>query len=156
MFSKREIVSDLRHRYQGYRIKFKINKNQIKMYDKGNNLRIEVTINNPKDFKILKEKERIIEHKSIEKEKVWVPMDKSISNLYRYVEISKSITKRYIEALPDINIDEVPISEINKISSSIEVNDRKYTGFNILEKDTLKLFAIISSGEYLLMVFQTN
>lgn len=83
-------------------------------------------------------------------------MDKSISNLYRYVEISKSITKRYIEALPDINIDEVPISEINKISSSIEVNDRKYTGFNILEKDTLKLFAIISSGEYLLMVFQTN
>lgn len=31
------------------RIKFKINKNQVKMYDKGNNLRIEVTINNPKD-----------------------------------------------------------------------------------------------------------
>ena len=156
MFSKGEIVSDLRHRYQGYRIKFKINNNQIKMYDKGNNLRIEVTINNPKDFKVLKEKERIIEHKSIEKEKVWVPMGKSISNLYRYVEISKSITKRYIEALPDINIDEVPISEINKISSSIEVNDRKYTGFNILEKDTLKLFAIISSGEYLINGFSNK
>ena len=155
-FSKGEIVSDLRHRYQGYRIKFKINNNQIKMYDKGNNLRIEVTINNPKDFKVLKEKERIIEHESIEKEKVWVPMGKSISNLYRYVEISKSITKRYIEALPDINIDEVPISEINKIASSIEVNDRKYTGFNILEKDTLKLFAIISSGEYLINGFSNK
>ena len=155
-FSKGEIVSDLRHRYQGYRIKFKINNNQIKMYDKGNNLRIEVTINNPKDFKVLKEKERIIEHKSIEKEKVWVPMGKSISNLYRYVEISKSITKRYIEALPKINIDEVPITEINKISSSIEVNDRKYTGFNILEKDTLKLFSIISSGEYLINGFSNK
>ena len=155
-FSKGEIVSDLRHRYQGYRIKFKINNNQIKMYDKGNNLRIEVTINNPKDFKVLKEKERIIEHKSIEKEKVWVPMSKSISNLYRYVEISKSITKRYIEALPDINVDKIPISEINKISSSIEVNNRKYTGFNILEKDTLKLFAIISSGEYLINGFSNK
>lgn len=155
-FSKGEIVSDLRHRYQGYRIKFKINNNQIKMYDKGNNLRIEVTINNPKDFKVLKEKERIIEHKSIEKEKVWVPMGKSISNLYRYVEISKSITKRYIEALPDINIEEVHISEINKISSSIEVNDRKYTGFNILEKETLKLFTIISSGEYLINGFSNK
>ena len=65
-FSKGEIVSDLRHRYQGYRIKFKINNNQIKMYDKGNNLRIEVTINNPKDFKVLKEKEKIIEHETIE------------------------------------------------------------------------------------------
>ena len=39
------------------------------------------------------------------------------------VEISKSITKRYIEALPDINVDKVPISEINKISSSITIND---------------------------------
>lgn len=58
-FSKGEIVSDLRNRYQGYRIKFKINNNQIKMYDKGNNLRIEVTINNPKDFKVLKEKEKL-------------------------------------------------------------------------------------------------
>ena len=155
-FSKGEIVSDLRNRYQGYRIKFKINNNQIKMYDKGNNLRIEVTINNPKDFKVLKEKEKIIEHKTIEKEKVWVPMGKSISNLYRYVEISKSITKRYIEALPDINIDEVPISEINKISSSITINDRKYTGFNILEKDTLNLFSIISSGEYLINGFSNK
>ena len=155
-FSKGEIVSNLRNRYQGYRIKFKINNNQIKMYDKGNNLRIEVTINNPKDFKVLKEKEKIIEHKTIEKEKVWVPMGKSISNLYRYVEISKSITKRYIEALPDINIDEVPISEINKISSSITINDRKYTGFNILEKDTLNLFSIISSGEYLINGFSNK
>ena len=152
-FSKGEIVSDLRHRYQGYRIKFKINNNQIKMYDKGNNLRIEVTINNPKDFKVLKEKDKIIEHQSIEKEKVWVPMGKSISNLYRYVEISKSITKRYIEALPEINTDEVPLSEIEKVSSSTTVNDRKYTGFNILEKDTLKLFSIISSGEYLINGF---
>lgn len=25
------------------------------MYDKGNNLRIEVTINNPRDFKVLKQ-----------------------------------------------------------------------------------------------------
>ncbi len=155
-FKRGEIVSDLRNRYQGYRIKFKINNNQIKMYDKGNNLRIEVTINNPKDFKVLKEKEKIIEHKSIEKEKVWVPMGKSIANLYRYVEISKSITKRYIEALPEINTDEVPIREIEKISSSVTVNDRKYTGFNILQKDTLKLLSIISSGEYLINGFSNK
>ena len=126
------------------------------MYDKGNNLRIEVTINNPKDFKVLKEKEKIVEHKTLEKEKVWVPMGKSISNLYRYVEISKSITKRYIESLPLVNIDEVPISDIEKLSSSITVNNKKYTGFNILEKDTLKLFSIISKGEYLINGFSNK
>ncbi|MDO4962502.1 MAG: hypothetical protein Q4E75_00140 [bacterium] len=83
-------------------------------------------------------------------------MGKSISNLYRYVEISKSITKRYIEALPEINTNEVPITEINKVSSSIIVNKRKYSGFNILEKDTIKLFSIISSEEYLINGFSNK
>ena len=36
------------------------------MYDKGNNLRIEVTINNPKDFKILKTKEKVQEGKIVQ------------------------------------------------------------------------------------------
>lgn len=150
---KGEIVSDLRHRYQGYRIKFKINNNQIKMYDKGNNLRIEVTINNPKDFKVMKEKEKIIEHKEVVKEKVWIPMGKSISNLYRYVEISKSIIKRYINSLPLIDLNNVSLKELEDISSSKIINDRKYSGFNLLNKDTLSLFKEISKGEYLINGF---
>lgn len=152
-FRKGEIISDLRNRYQGYRIKFKLNNNQIKMYDKGNNLRIEVTINNPKDFKVMKEKEVIIEHKQIETKKVWVPMGKSISNLYRYVEISKSITKRYIEALPEIDMEEIPLKEIEKISSRLEHDNRIYSGFNILNKETLNVFYVIASGKFLVNGF---
>ena len=152
-FKQGEIVSDLRHRYQGYRIKFKINNNQIKMYDKGNNLRIEVTINNPKEFKILKEKEVIVNHEKLETIMDWMPMGKSIANLYRYVEISKNITKRYIEALPEIDVNKVPMKEMEELSSSVTVNDRKYTGFNILNPDTLNLLSIISSGEYLINGF---
>ena len=151
-FSKGEIVSDLRNRYQGYRIKFKINNNQIKMYDKGNNLRIEVTINNPKDFKVLKTKEND-ETGEVVETKEWVPMGKSISNLYRYVEISKNITKRYIEALPDINTDEVSLKEIEKISQRTEINDRVYSGINILNEENLKIFSEISKGEYLINGF---
>ena len=152
---KGEIVSDLRNRYQGYRIKFKINNNQIKMYDKGNNLRIEVTINNPKDFKVLKTKENDETGEIIET-KEWVPMGKSISNLYRYVEISKSITKRYIDALPNINTDEVPLKEMEKISSRKKLNNRTYSAFNILNKDTLNLFYEISKGEYLINGFSNK
>ena len=152
-FKKGEITSDLRHRQQGYRIKFKINNNQIKMYDKGNNLRIEVTINNPKDFKVMKEKEKIINHNKVVKEKVWVPMGKSISNLYRYVEISKSIIKRYIEALPTIDTDEVCLKRLEKISTKTEVNNRTYSGFNLLQEDTLNLFKEISNGKYLINGF---
>ena len=152
-FKKGEIISDLRNRYQGYRIKFKINNNQIKMYDKGNNLRIEVTINNPKDFKILKEKEKLINHKKLEIVKEWVPMGKSIANLYRYVEISKSIIKRYIEAMPEINMDKVSVEDVTKISTSKEVNGRRYSAFNVLNQETLLLFQIISSGDFIINGF---
>ena len=155
-FRKGEMISDLRHRYQGYRIKFKMNSNQIKMYDKGNNLRIEVTINNPKDFKIVKEKEVINEDGTISKEKKWVPMGKSIANLYRYVEISKSITKRYIEALPQIDSEKLPLKEIEDISTKKEVNDRTYTGFNILNHETLRLFQILASGEFIMNGFDNK
>lgn len=155
-FTKGDIVSDLRHRYQGYRIKFKINNNQIKMYDKGNNLRIEVTINNPKDFKVLKEKEVIVNHEKIETKKEWIPMGKSIANLYRYVEISKSITKRYIEALPEINMEEVPLKEIENISKRKETENRTYSGFNILSKDNLDLFSEIAKAEYLINGFNNK
>lgn len=105
-FRKGEIISDLRHRYQGYRIKFKINKDQIKMYNKGNNLRIEVTINNPKDFKILKEKENV-QDREMMRFMEGVPMGKSIANLYQYVEISKTIIKRYLVVMPDILMEKV-------------------------------------------------
>lgn len=152
-FSKGEIVSDLRHRYQGYRIKFKINNNQIKIYDKGNNLRIEVTINNPKDFKVMKEKEKIIEHKKIVKEKVWTPMGKSIANLYRYVEISKSIIKRYIDALPKVDLNRPTLKEIKNVSNKIEVNKKVITGFNLLNNETLKILQVISNGKYLINGF---
>ena len=155
-FKKGEIVSDLRNRYQGYRIKFKINNNQIKMYDKGNNLRIEVTINNPRDFKILKEKEKLINHKEIQTVKEWVPMGKSIANLYRYVEISKSIIKRYIDAMPEINLDNISIKDVEKISTSKEINGRRYSAFNVLNKDTLLLFQIISNGDFLINGFNNK
>ena len=155
-FKKGEIISDLRNRYQGYRIKFKINNNQIKMYDKGNNLRIEVTINNPKDFKILKEKEKLINHKEFQTVKEWVPMGKSIANLYRYIEISKSITKRYLEAMPEITIDKVSVEDVTKISTSKEVNGRRYSAFNVLNAETLLLFQIISNGDFLINGFNNK
>lgn len=154
-FRKGEIVSDLRHRYQGYRIKFKINKNQIKMYDKGNNLRIEVTINNPKDFKIPKEKEKVQDGKLI-RTKEWVPMGKSIANLYRYAEISRSIIKRYLTAMPDIPMDKIPEKEILAISSPKEVNGRRYSGFNLLSKETVGILSTLASGDFILNGFDNK
>lgn len=154
-FRKGEIVSDLRHRYQGYRIKFKINQNQIKMYDKGTNLRIEVTINNPRDFKVLKTTEKPQDGDMVQVKK-WVPMGKSIANLYRYAEISKSIIKRYLAAIPDVSLDRVPQKEIMDISRPREAHGRRYSGFNLLSEETIRVLKTISSGDFLLNGFDNK
>ena len=66
-----EAVSDYRKRPVGWRIKFKLKSNSIKMYDKFNCLRIEMTINDPKEFKVYKEDY----HKDLERlRRQWVPM----------------------------------------------------------------------------------
>jgi hypothetical protein len=154
-FTKGEIVSDLRRRYQGYRIKFKINNNQIKMYDKGNNLRIEVTINNPRDFKVLKMEVDESTGEVIETKK-WVPMGKSVVNLYRYVEISKSIINRFVNALPDVDAEKLPVKAVIAISSRKDVNGKPYSAFNILNAGTLNLFVALSDGAFLINGFNNK
>lgn len=155
-FKKGEIISDLRRRYQGYRIKFKLNKNQVKMYDKGNNLRIEVTINNPKDFKILKRKADEDTGEVTEALK-WTPMGKSVANLYRYVEISKAIINRYINALPNVDENRLPLKSITSVSSRKAASNGKfYSAFNILNPDTLKLFVALSDGAFLINGFDNK
>ena len=53
-----QVVSDLKVRPEGVRIKHRVNGNSIKMYDKqGSVLRVEATINEPKDFKVYRPKE---------------------------------------------------------------------------------------------------
>jgi hypothetical protein len=152
-FTKGEIVSDLRYRYQGYRIKFKINNNQVKMYDKGNNLRIEVTINNPKDFKVLK---TVVDQDEAVESKKWVPMGKSVANLYRYVEISKSIINRYMNALPDIDADRLPVKAVSMVSTRKFVDGKPFSAFNILSGETLNLFVALSDGAYLINGFNNR
>lgn len=144
-----EVVSDARLRYQGFRIKHKMKSNQVKMYDKYSCLRIETTINSPKEFKVWKFKHDENTGEAIEGSGRWVSMGKSISNLYRYAEVSKATNMRYINALPSPVDTVTPVKEIESISCSIEVNNRHISGFNILNPETTKILEIIASGDYI-------
>ena len=127
--------------------------NQIKMYDKGYSIRIETTINDPREFKILKDVEKIVNHKEVIKVKKWLPMGKSIANLYRYAEICKAINKRYIEALPIPSEKEIAIKKLESVSNSKEVNNRIYTGFNLFKKSDNDLFNTLASADLIINGF---
>ena len=150
---KGEITSDLRKRSQGFRLKHKMKSNQIKMYDKGYSIRIETTINDPHEFKILKDVEKIVDHKEIVTEKKWLPMGKSIANLYRYAEVCKAINTRYINALPIPTEKEIAINKLKSISNRKEINNRIYTGFNLFSIDDIRLFNILADAGLLINGF---
>ena len=84
------------------------------MYDKWSILRIETTINQPREFNI---------YRSVERKgqivNAWVPMGKGISNLYRYAQVSKAANKRYLKALSSIKSTSEVISELEKICQSV-------------------------------------
>lgn len=144
-----EAVSDYRKRPSGWRIKFKMKSNSIKMYDKFSCLRIEMTINDPKEFKVFKE----VHHRDGTTSKCWVPMGKSISNLYRYAEISKAANKRFLDSMCNV----IPVQsiekEINAVCKKKTVRKRTYTGYNVWAPETFELFEAICDGKYLIRGF---
>lgn len=144
-----EAVSDYRKRPTGWRIKFKMKSNSIKMYDKFSCLRVEMTINDPREFKVYKD----VHHQDGTASRRWVPMGKSISNLYRYAEVSKAANRRFLDSLQDI----VPAGsierEINEVCGKKTVRGKTVTGYNVWSKETMQLFEAISDGKYLIRGF---
>lgn len=147
-----EAVSDYKQRPVGYRVKFRLGKNSIKMYDKANCLRIETTINNPSDFNVY----GTVHHRDGTESMQWKPMGKSISNLYRYAQIARATNKRYLSSLGNILPVKSVQAEIQEVCARKTEKGKVFTGFNVWEKDTLEMFRTISDGRYLLSGFTSK
>ena len=147
-----EAVSDYKNRPIGCRVKFKLKSNSVKMYDKCSVLRIETTINDPHEFKVF----GIVRHHDGTESKQWKPMGKSISNLYRYAEVSKACNQRFMDALVDI----VPVrsvqQEIASICSGKTVKGKHVPGFNVWAPDVLRIMETVSDGRYLINGFRNK
>lgn len=123
--------------------------NSIKMYDKFSCLRVEMTINDPKEFKVCRD----VHHRDGTTSKGWSPMGKSISNLYRYAEISKAANKRFLDSMCDA----IPVKsiekEINSVCQKKTAKGRTYTGYNVWAPETFQLFEAVCDGKYLIRGF---
>jgi hypothetical protein len=155
--NKGEIVSDRKYFWnQGFRVKFSLDKNFIKMYDKTSVLRVETTINNANAFKI--------RNPNKAGTKKWVPMRKAMSNLYRYAEVAKACNLRYLDSLTSVNRNNEMDKKIEKLCNRIEVklSDkkksqlRKYAGLNLLSNFTCNVFNAILHGSFKIRGFRNK
>jgi len=146
-----QVVSDIRQDprfYEGVRIKHRVNRNSVKMYNKaGSVLRIETTLNNVRDMK----SPRIENGK-----KVWKPMRKGVADLPRRAEVSQACNDRYLETMAAVDTP-IPLKTLtDKLSQRVTYNHQPVRGLNLLGQDDGLLLQTVGKGEYLLNGFRNR
>jgi hypothetical protein len=89
-----EVVSDLKERPEGMRLKHAVNGNSVKMYDKqGSVLRVETTVNQTREFKVFRGTE------AEPQKRQWRTLRKGVADLHRRAEVSQASNERYLASM---------------------------------------------------------
>ena len=139
-----EIISDVKHRPEGVRVKHSVNGNSVKMYDKeGSVLRVETTINRTEEFKVYRTKEG-----DPQGEKSWRDLPRSVSQLRRRAEVSAACNRRYLEALASVS-QKTPVGALSaRFCQGLVKDGRRYRALNPWGRDDAALLEAISRGEF--------
>lgn len=148
-----EVVIDHKKRPEGRRVKFRLKRNSIKIYDHGNVLRIETTINNPAEFKILRPRDEDEHDKNVDR---WCPMRKGVSNFWRYSQVAQAANARLIDALANAPLKSDATETLDSICRSHEVAGRHIAAFNPMLPKTFALFCAVLSGEFSINGFRNR
>lgn len=149
-----EVKTDHKRRPEGRRVKHWLGRNSIKMYDKWSVLRIETTINQPRDFKIL----RVIENNG-ETRQEWRPMGKGIANLYRFVEVASASNQRYLDALGNLvtsTTQAEAVRALDSLSTPHDVKGRHVPRLQPISRDNCALFEAVLRGEHAINGFRNK
>ena len=146
-----EVLTDRKRRREGVRIKHKMKRNSIKVYDKWSVLRVETTINNPREFKVLR-----VPDSPEGRKRRWMPMGKGVANLWRYAQVSRQANRRYLDALAQIDARGKFVHELEKLCQSRKVNGKRVAKFNPVATHEVRLFAAVMAGEHCLNGFRNR
>jgi hypothetical protein len=89
-----DVHSDVQAVEESVRLKHCVNGNSVKMYDHGNVLRVETTINRPKEFRSYRAAVG-----DPQGAKSWRVMQRGVADTHRRTEVSQASNERYLESL---------------------------------------------------------
>jgi hypothetical protein len=147
-----EVTTDLKRRQEGRRVKHRMKRNSIKMYDKGSVLRIETTINNPREFKVL----RVEVDDTGQRSRRWKPMAKGVANLWRYAQVSLQSNGRYLEALAYVQPKGKAVQELDRLCRPRVVRGTRCARFNPVAAQDCTLFQAVLNGDHALNGFRNR
>lgn len=147
-----EVVSDLRERPEGVRIKHRLNANSIKMYDKqGSVLRVETTINDARDLRV---------HRASETDpsgpKTLRRLRKGVVDLPRRAAISQSANQRYLQSLAAVE-QPMPLSTaLDEVSQPVITRGHRSRGLHPLVGEDARVAEQLLRGEFAINGFRNR
>lgn len=146
-----DIKTDRRRGEDGVRVKHWLNKNSVKAYDKGSVLRAEVTINEPKDFKVW----RTPENKP-DGQMQWRILRRSVADMNRRAEVSQRGAERYLTALSAVHISESLGQEAASLCKPAHKKGQRHRALNPFAEADAQLLAAVNRGEFALNGFRNR
>lgn len=149
----KQVTSDQRKRYEGVRVKHRVNFNSIKMYNKaGNLLRIETTINNTRDFKVFRQP-----NDDPRKEPSWQKMRKGVSDLHRRAQVSQACNRRYAEHLSKATVTQTLQQTVAGACRPVVLkNYRRHRALNPWAEEDFKMLQFLALGEHAISGFRNK
>lgn len=145
-----EVVTDLKCRPEGVRVKHRVDRNSVKMYDKahseqGSVLRIEMTMNNEKTYRVFRSTEA-----EPEGEKKWRPLRRGMADLHRRGTVSQQVNERYLDALASVD-DSVRLQELlEPVEKRKQWKGRPVRALHPFGPEDGALLETVSRGEFML------
>lgn len=152
LYRTSDIVTTLKTRPEGTCIRHRLNRNSIKMYDKQETvLRIETTINDPRDMKVLRPREGHPAEK-----KTWQRLRKGVADLHRRAEVSQKANERYLEALATVQHDQPLGKAVHELCQPTKWQGRRVRAVQPLSPDDSRLLSAVNRGEFAINGFRNR
>lgn len=149
---RNEVTIDSKKRPEGVRVRFRLKANGVKFYDHANVLRIETTINNPREFKVLRSPTE-----GTDQSPRWCPMTKGVANFWRYAEVAHAANGRLLETLARVPLTGEATAELDALCQPATASTgSRVAAFNPVAIATVVLFAAALSGDFAINGFRNR
>ena len=139
-----EVTTDLRRRHEGVRIKHRLNRNSIKMYDKqGSVLRVETTIYDAKDLRVYRPSES-----NPQGPKSWRIMRKAVADTRRRAQFCQAANGRYLESMATVEDKTVLGDLAATLCRPTRWKGRRVRALNPLSVEDASLLGAVNRGEF--------
>ena len=151
-----EVGTSTRRRPEGWRVKHRLGRNSIKVYDKASCLRVETTCNDPGQLRAWRRVERLIgtgQRRRLGHRRELLPVRKGVANLRAIYQAGTAANERYLDALAATANHGEAVRSLDRLCRPRVRGHRRHARFSPLAPADLTVFRAVLAGEHTITGF---